>query len=540
MILRRPYAFLIKNFKKIHFLLSLLSVYIIVKTSAIHSFFNLYVKNSYSAVITSNFKSKFLTSYLYMSIFIMIGFIFLIIFLLSYKNKKQKVYTVYLIYYILLIFAFLYLSTIFTTMENDVISPDFARLIRDLSLILYLPQIYFIIILSIRSIGFNVKQFEFGKDFKELEISETDSEEIEFNPEFDSYKAMRFGRRFFREFIYYVKENLFVFSIITTVVLFSFIKLIYSNITFETTTLYKLHTPFNHRGLVLTLKDSMVTKYDLGGNVIKKNSYYLAVQVEVKNLTGKDYKFDHNMFKLYNLKKNKVYNPDVTISNKFTDLGTHANKQLLKYNQENSFVIPYEIDPKDIKDNFEIRIFKNIVFKNDVGYPINSKVRLKPDLIESILIDESKDLKEILVFSNSYVGNSSIVINDYEIGRQYMYKGENCHKETCKEYQNVISLSVVGNEYLQTYLILDGKIDLDKSTDYYKNNKVDKLFLNNFTSIEYEKDGVMYQGKIDYDAASILSNKIILKVPREVENSEKLTLKFNIRNKIFKYHLLGM
>ena len=50
MILKKPYAFLIKNFRKIHFILAILSVFIIIKTNTVVGFFKEYVANNYSVI----------------------------------------------------------------------------------------------------------------------------------------------------------------------------------------------------------------------------------------------------------------------------------------------------------------------------------------------------------------------------------------------------------------------------------------------------------------------------------------------------------
>ena len=54
MILKKPYAFLIKNFRAIHILLTLLCVYITYKTTGVISFFREYIANNYSVTVTDN------------------------------------------------------------------------------------------------------------------------------------------------------------------------------------------------------------------------------------------------------------------------------------------------------------------------------------------------------------------------------------------------------------------------------------------------------------------------------------------------------
>ena len=63
MIIRKPYAFLAKHFKKIHFILSILVVYLMYRTNLIFQFFNEYVSTQQNLIgqeLTSNLFNIFL------------------------------------------------------------------------------------------------------------------------------------------------------------------------------------------------------------------------------------------------------------------------------------------------------------------------------------------------------------------------------------------------------------------------------------------------------------------------------------------------
>ena len=81
----------------------------------------------------------------------------------------------------------------------------------------------------IRSLGFDVKKFNFKSDLKELEITDKDSEEIELNLNFQTYKAERTIRRFIRELKYYYLENKKVIYIIGAALVIILGFLIYKN-----------------------------------------------------------------------------------------------------------------------------------------------------------------------------------------------------------------------------------------------------------------------------------------------------------------------
>ena len=63
MIIRKPYAFLIKHFKLIHFVMLVLSIYIVNRANIIFNFFNEYVTTrqvSSAEYISSNYLPLFL------------------------------------------------------------------------------------------------------------------------------------------------------------------------------------------------------------------------------------------------------------------------------------------------------------------------------------------------------------------------------------------------------------------------------------------------------------------------------------------------
>ena len=64
MILRKPYKFLIKHFKLIHLILTLLMVYVVYKFNYIFSFFNTTVEN-YVGIITTDATGSLYNIYIF-------------------------------------------------------------------------------------------------------------------------------------------------------------------------------------------------------------------------------------------------------------------------------------------------------------------------------------------------------------------------------------------------------------------------------------------------------------------------------------------
>ena len=88
MIIKKPYAFMIKHFRLIHFILSLLMVFLISKTSSIVSFFNEYVKNGYYTLNSGSY----INFYMFISIILIIVISAFVYLLMKWKNKSRNLY----------------------------------------------------------------------------------------------------------------------------------------------------------------------------------------------------------------------------------------------------------------------------------------------------------------------------------------------------------------------------------------------------------------------------------------------------------------
>ena len=69
MILKKPYAFLIKHFKIIHLILSLLMIYIAYKINNILNFVKGYINNSVNPSLSTNYIGPIL----FISVLVVIG-----------------------------------------------------------------------------------------------------------------------------------------------------------------------------------------------------------------------------------------------------------------------------------------------------------------------------------------------------------------------------------------------------------------------------------------------------------------------------------
>ena len=102
MILRKPYAFLIKKFKLIHLILTGILIYICYKSYKILSFFNTYIASSRHDVI-DGLSDNYLGPLVYIAILFVIFISIFIFLLMKNKDKPYKYYLASIIYYFLFI-----------------------------------------------------------------------------------------------------------------------------------------------------------------------------------------------------------------------------------------------------------------------------------------------------------------------------------------------------------------------------------------------------------------------------------------------------
>ena len=203
MIIKKPYAFMIKHFRLIHVILSLLMVFLISKTSSIVSFFNEYVKNGYYTLNSGSY----INFYMFISIILIIVISAFVYLLMKWKNKSRNLYIFTIGFYFVLFILFIIYFNVFSNISLNQINVRGIRAYRDIIIIAYVPQYILLAFHVIRAVGFDIKKFDFKKDLEELDIAEEDQEEIEVTLGSNAYKYKRTIRKMLREFKYYVLEN---------------------------------------------------------------------------------------------------------------------------------------------------------------------------------------------------------------------------------------------------------------------------------------------------------------------------------------------
>ena len=520
MILKKPYGLMIKHFRIIHLILTVFAIYVMSASKTTVSFFRDYVANDYKASVVEHMANMYINPFIYVILFLMFVILVGLIVLLRYKEKPYMFYLYTIIYYAFFFIMLLVAANLLTGLEKEVWVARNARIYSDISLFVYLPQIIFIVVLLTRTLGFDVKKFDFQKDIAELELSDTDSEEVEINLGFETYKAERTIRRFIRETTYYVKENkliiLCALAFLTVIFGYVFIK------NYEVTKYtYRQNKQFNYNGFAIKVEDSMITNLDASGDIIDGN-YYCVLKVTITNNNLDSKAFDYSNFLLY--RGRHRYSPVFTIGNKFIDYAEVYHGQKIAVGDTKTFVFAYKIDKT--KANYKIIMYNGTTKKYKSKTIV---VKLNPLIIDNVDIIQTKGLNDVIDLNGTYLDNSSITIKDYQIVDKYTYQYEKCLGETCYTFNDSIVPKLKSGKN-NTLLVLDYDYTIDSNSIYYKTYQSIDTFVDNFFKVQYAISNGIVTSRLSNVTPQNVNDKIILQVDSDVKNADIINILITVRN----------
>ena len=480
MILRKPYAFLIKHFKLIHFILVIFLCINLYYSLGIINFFNAYIANGYRATSTYNLVQTYTPLTFLFGIIICIAISIALYILLAYKKKPNKLYLFLMIYYFIIFAAYSYLSDVFELLEYELITSTLSRAIRDISILSIIPQVPFIIIVLIRSIGFNLKKFSFESDFKDLQLELKDSEEVEVGLNLDSYKFKRRVRRDLREFKYYIVENKFVVSVLAVIILIVIGYSLYSTIRPSYERYLRVGQSFLYGDYEITINDSILTSTDYKGSTIEPGKYYLALKINVTNNLEVANKFDFNTIKIQTNKG--IISPNPSFVRNFADFGSTDINGYIYAKDSKDFVLCYEIDSKDIQNQYKVVIsngtatFRGEVYNRSIYITINPNANNYQNV-------HNYELKDLIEFEDDHLKGVKLAVEEFNILKRVRYTYEKCVDNKCSELINIVNVSPLKNRQSNYLVTVSGTYE-SNITNYDTISKL--LNMNGF--IEYTID----------------------------------------------------
>lgn len=526
MVLKKPYAFIIKHFKTIHLLLLIPILYLIIKTRAIVQFFNSYVSYGYTinfSEVLTNISSNYINVLMYISIIIILLVFIAMSIILQQKEKPTKLYNVSILYYIVIFLLITASFSLFNAVEADTLDDILARFVRDIGFIVYLSEYAFAALTFIRGIGFNIKKFNFKSDLEDLEISSEDSEEFEFLVGKDITEAKRTIRRFFRELKYYYFENKFIVNIIVIVGVIAIGTFIYMNREIKEK-VYKENESFSFGSINIKVKDSFVSNISNNGKVINKDKSYVILLLELKNRYTEDKEFNQENLGL--IVNKKRIQPNLSMGNYFSDYGNPYTGSNIKGESTVNYILVYEIDKYLVNGNFKLESYARVDTKGGLGI-INREIKINPTVVSDKIVTNTFNKGSVIDLNRTNLKKSTINIKDYELTNRYEY-------QTCRNETNCItdakSIFDYANGYNKTLLILDYELVLDEKSIYATLNRDYKTFFNDFLEIKYRYNGKDYTTKVDILNPENYKDKLIMMVPNTINNAESIYALITIRN----------
>lgn len=531
MILRKPYAFIIKHFRLIHLLMFACLVFILTFINDINSLFtSLQSTNTFMYAGTDTYINNFV----YYVVFALLFLSAVIFWLLKEKKKPTKLYLGLIIYCVALFVGIGFLFSLLTTMQENLVESEQLILGKDLSFIFSLPNYAFIVICFIRGIGFNIKQFNFSKDIEELQIADKDSAEFEVLIGQNNYKYLRTFRRTIREIKYYILENKFVITCFCALLLVFFVGygIYYYNQYMKT---LNASEATSVDGITYAVRRAYITAHDYNGNTISNKYKYVVIDMSFHNSTALDKTLNLDNITLAN--GELVYFNTLTKNGKFYDLGIpYTEDEVIKPGETKDATLTFELPSSVNSKNFVLRVQYDIDSTLDDIVARYRKFDIKATNIDS---DNEKKVNNINETINVNVVNRnafSLTVTGYNLLDSYDSK-----YVTCKSIDSCLPLSYVitpNKNNVDTMLVIDYKGIMYDDAIFTKTfNTYNKIF-ENYAIVSYTLYNKSYSSKVNVVSNSDVDGKIFINVDRRIMNATKISLLFNFRDQTFEVPLL--
>lgn len=535
MILRKPYAFFIKNFKFFHLILFILSSVLLYRTSLVYSFIKEFAKTTPN-VIGKDLTSTLFVPWLYILVIIIIIVNIIIITVLIKKDKPYIYYIFNIALYIGVLITNIVSHRVIGNMETMLVATKTTLAIRDINNLARMLQTVSVVFYLIRATGFDIKKFDFVRDLHGLNISEEDSEEIEVAVEFEKNEIVRDFKSKIRHGIYYYKENKLILNLIFAIIISLILSIVYFSLNKYNRT-YKEKSFFNAGTFSVGVKESYILTKDYKNETITSEDQVLvALKISARSniedklqtsrtvltVDGKDY---------YHIKDYKE---------KLSDLGKVYYDEIIKQDFSD-YILVYQIPKESAKSNFIFKYIDSIEYKRGKTLTNSIDVKLSPKNIDDFQQKiEKYELGNQIDTTSSQISDYKIQINNYDIKERFDNNYNACiRSKECYDFKEILVPSQTRNNK-KTLLKVDGTIEyqnvLSNITNLYE-------FIEKFGTIEYTLNNIKYKETGDFfevlQTINKQENTYYIEIDKEIEQASQIKLVFNLRNTRYEYTLRG-
>lgn len=503
MILKKPYGFLIKNFKLIHLILTGIYIYLAVKVNNILHYYNGFIAGTASKIDARNY----ITSYYIIGIILSIIICLIVYALMKYKKKPRILYLILIVFSLITVFIIQYSYVGLNTIYISVLNSKSLLLYRDLLRIMIVSQYIVIAIVLVRGLGFDIKKFNFVQDLQELGIDVTDDEEVEFSLGGSQHLVRKFNRNL-REIKYYYFENKIFILIIIGVILFFGL----GTFIFDKEVVNKV---YNQNEFVSTdnfqfnVLNSYISNKDYKNNIIMGNdTSFVIVKI---NLSSKGEKRKFNTSNLILEVDDNSYTCEKRYSTRFSDIGITYKDDKIGNNATYLFV--YNVSNEDLEKNMKL------VYAND------KRVELNPVWLDKSNESDDYRLGEEVNLSNSIFRTGIFKVSFFEINDNFSYPYE--YEINGQSYTYQLTISSVRKTIMHL-----------KLENIYPKGIDNLSFFDNYVKIKYKNDDVEYEVKsFDNNTPDGYKDGVYLAVDKDLLEATNIWLEIKIRNKVYKYIL---
>lgn len=533
MILRKPYAFLIKYFRIIHIILTALMIFTLTQTNKLYTFFADYIKNSSYLRIYIEPSITSVKWYIYFPILLIIGILTIIFVLMNKKKKPVKFYIFSIIFYFLLIIDLIFTNSQFFSILQNEASLKILTLTKDLLNVFSIIQYAFIAIAFIRGIGFNIKKFDFKNDLKEMSILEEDNEEFEVELAVDTDDIKTKTRRFLRQTRYIIQENKKVIIVLGSGISLYLIMSLFLNV-FIYNRVYRENQTFKSNGLSIKITDSYSTTKDYKMNDISsKDKYiYYILKARIKNNTNEVKSLNISNVKL-KVSEYKSYDIDQKSFKYFKDFGTGYYKQKVPGKSSGDYIFVFKVEKEYDTGKKTFEVLKKITLQDGEMEYKYTKVKIRPHNINKVKEEKEVALTETLEIDNDILGKLNIKIESMELLDKEEYK----YKETIDKKEYTFT-KVIQPDFSDYYgkKILKLKTSIDAIN--IGEEKL-KSILGDFGHIRYIKNGKEYDNPFNIieKTPDSASEYRYIEVTDKIKDADNIWLDIIIRNKMYSYKI---
>lgn len=501
MILRKPYAFLIKYFKIIHLVLTFFSIYLIMRVNGILEFFNDFIGGTVGQLEAINYVSNLYILVIVLSILICL----IVLILMKYKKKPYLLYIILIAVYLAIGLVLGFTNNTLEVISESIIGTKDLLLYRDILRILILFQYIAFFFVLVRALGFDIKKFDFDADLEGFSIVEEDDEEVELTLE-DTNKYERKIRRHLRELRYYYVENRVYINVILVIVLVVFL----SGFIVNKEVINKVYNEkenFSTDYFTFSVSNSYISNKGYDNKVITDtNTSFVIVKLNVKN---RHETRELNTGKLLLSVNNNVYSSKVMYSKKFKDLGNVYTGN--KINGQNTYIFIFNVSLEELDDDMYF------VYGD-------KKVFLKPIDLDEVSKEVVYNIGGEVDMSNTFLGSGKFSIKSYELADKFNYSYN--YYVSGQPFTGNLTIKSINN------IILHLVIDASYSSDYDNYS-----LLSNYGVLKYKIGDVEYSSSFDNKTPSSYKEGIYVNVDKDILEADKIWFDLVLRNKRYIYNL---